>query len=160
MFFAPLRSENGYRSCPFWECMNVFVVSKRVIYEFEMYFKESFCWRSDLRNNDKACLSKRIWRVCDRPMPNKVYRPGLKTGIYFGSHVREQCENNIFGLNKVRILRTRWHTSTKKSRSIPGFTVYNLFLLFLGCDEGAKKSYFDGTDYQFHFWSVLVNRLS
>lgn len=45
----------------------------------------------------------------------------------------------LFGLNKVRILRTKQHTSTKKSRSSPGFTVYNLFLLFQGVIKVRKR---------------------
>ena len=70
MVIAPFWSEKGYRLRPFlvwnrvwfswelWECLNVFVVSipdekeRKIICDFEMDFKKSFCWRSDLSNDD------------------------------------------------------------------------------------------------------------
>ena len=68
MVIALFWSENGYSLCPFlvsergWysrelqKCMNVFVVSipneteRKIIFEFEMALKKSFCWRSSLSN--------------------------------------------------------------------------------------------------------------
>ena len=70
LVIAPFWSENGYRLCPFlvwkwvwfswelWKCLNVFVVSipdekeRKIICEFKVDFKKSFCWRSNLSNDD------------------------------------------------------------------------------------------------------------
>ena len=50
--------------------MNVFVVSipnekkkERVIYEFKMDFKKSFCWRSNLSNDDMISVYTRSVKV-------------------------------------------------------------------------------------------------
>ena len=114
--FAPCWFENGYRFCPFWSvigyglrrnygcvwmCSSVqFLMSNKesLIGEFEMDFKKSFCWRSNLSTGDIISV------LCKHVMLRFVTSSRSENG----------CGNWHFLVwNRVRIWRTGRHIPTK-----------------------------------------------
>ena len=81
MVFAPSWSENGYRLGPIWSGIGFrgnycglwtylsidfkWIRNKPIICDFEMNFKKSFCWRSNLSNDIISVFVNMYVTFCD-----------------------------------------------------------------------------------------------
>ena len=132
LFFKLFRSENGYRLRQFWSGIGYgfrgnydsaslyssfqFQISKkeRVISEFEIDFKKSFRWVSNLGNYDIISVYLKIYvTFCGKPHVWKLV-------WILDARSENGCGKwHCLVWNRARIWRTGRHTPTKNSQEYP-----------------------------------------